>query len=82
MSTASHTSFFDEVVSASGLSPVIAPFTITRLLLRAGVNEGELDPGLLARALDELQAGLAVYLKPEQLDAAMTRLRELAGRAA
>jgi hypothetical protein len=82
VSTTSQRSFFDEVVAASGLSPVIAPFTLTRLLLRAGVREDGLGPTGLSQALTEIEDGLRVYLKPEQLEAAMARLRELAGRSA
>ena len=70
-------SFLDEVVAASGLSPVIAPFTISRLLLRAGVR-GDLDPDGLATALGEIEAGLRVYLPDDEVAAAMERLRALA----
>jgi hypothetical protein len=70
-------SLFDEVVEASGLSPVIAPFTISRLLLRAGVRT-ELDADGLARALDEIERGLGVYLPAEEVAAAMGRIGALA----
>ncbi len=70
-------SLFDEVVSASGLTPVIAPFTISRLLLRAGVRS-DLDRDGLARALDEIERGLRVYLPDDEVAAAMDRIRGLA----
>lgn len=77
MSDTASRSFLDEVVAASGLSPVIAPFTISRLLLRAGVR-GEVDPAGLATALGEIENGLRVYLPDDEVAAAMTRLRSLA----
>lgn len=70
-------SLFDEVVAASGLAPVIAPFTISRLLLRAGVGSN-LDRDGLARALDEIERGLRVYLPEEEVAAAMERIGALA----
>jgi hypothetical protein len=72
--------FFDEVVAASGLAPVIAPFTVARLLLRAGVRDDELTPASLDRALDEFESGLRVYLGEPEVQGAMARLRALAGR--
>lgn len=78
MSQTSSSTFFDEVVAASGLSPLIAPFTITRLLLRAGVT-GDLDPAGLSRALDDIEHGLRVYLADDDVAAAIERLRALAG---
>jgi hypothetical protein len=70
-------SFFDEAAAATGLSPVIAQFTLTRLLLRAGVH-GDLGPAELARALGEIEQGLRVYLPEPEVAAAMARLRALA----
>lgn len=78
MTETSSTTFFDEAAAATGLSPLIAPFTLTRLLLRAGVS-GELDPAGLARALDEIELGLRVYLGEDDVAAALERLRSLAG---
>lgn len=69
--------FFDEVVAASGLAPVIARFTLARLLLRAGVRDEELTPATLERALGEIESGLRVYLGEAEVGAAMTRLRAL-----
>ena len=74
MSGTTSGSFLDEVAAASGLSPVIAPFTISRLLLRAGVGS-EVDPRGLAAALGEIEAGLRVYLPDDEVAAAMERLR-------
>ena len=71
---------FDEVVEASGLAEVIAPFAISRLLVRAGVSPRELTREDLTRALPELEQGLAVYLHGEELVRAVDALRRLAGQ--
>lgn len=72
------TVLFDEVVRASRLNRLVAPFTITRLLVRADVLPGDLTPMELARALPELETGLSVYLEPEDLRAAVDEIRTLA----
>lgn len=79
MNAAEQGTLFDEVVAASGLSPLIAPFTVTRLLVRAGASPRSLDRGGLVRALPELEKGLAVYLDEAKVAEAMSRLRALAG---
>ncbi len=71
--------FFDQAVRASGLNPVIAPFTVSRLLLRAEVQPKQLTPDGLARALPALEEGLGVYLRGDDLERSMRALRELAG---
>ena len=68
----------DEVVEASGLTALIAPFTVSRLLISAGVTPQELTPADLKAALPELERGLAVYLQPDELQQALERLRALA----
>lgn len=75
------TSLFEEVVARTGLNPMIAPFTVSRLLLRAEVQPKRLTHDDLARALPTLEEGLAVYLRGEELDAALASLRELAADA-
>ena len=72
------TELFDEVVAASGLADVIAPFAISRLLVRAGVSPRDLTREDLARALPELEQGLSVYLKGDDLQRAVDALRRLA----
>lgn len=69
---------FDRVVAASRLSRAIAPFTITRLLVRAGVVPSELTREDLVAALPTLGEGLAVYLPPEEVDAALRDIEALA----
>ena len=68
----------DRVVEASGLMPLIAPFTVSRLLITADVSPRDLTPADLRRALPDLERGLAVYLSDEQLEDAGRRLRQLA----
>ena len=73
------TSLFDDVVRATGLVELIAPFTVSRLLVAADVAAPqEVTRPDLARALPTLERGLAVYLDDERLAQAITRLRDLA----
>jgi hypothetical protein len=74
--------FFDRIVAASGLSPVIAPFTVSRLLVRADVRPDTVTPGELARALPVLEEGLGVYLRGTELERACRDVRALAEGAA
>lgn len=71
---------FDEVVTASRLSQVIARFTVSRLLISVGVLPAEMTPRDLAGALPRLEEGLSVYLRGDELDAALTEIRRLAAR--
>jgi len=71
-------SLFDEVVEASGLMALIAPFTISRLLIAAEVLPEDLTRHDLSRALPELERGLAVYLDADQLEQARSKLGRLA----
>ena len=68
---------FDEVVSASRLSRVIARFTVSRLLISAGVLPAEMTPGDLAGALPRLEQGLSVYLEGDELRRALSDIRRL-----
>ena len=75
----SEASFFDRVVDASRLNETIAPFAVSRLLLRAAVDPSSLTPESLARALPQLEEGIAVYLRGDELESARRDLRALAG---
>ncbi len=77
--SASGGALFDEVVAASRLSPVIARFTVSRLLISAGVLPDEMTPRDIAEALPRLEEGLAVYLADDELNAALAEIRRLAG---
>ena len=68
----------DEVVEASGLLPLIAPFTVRRLLIAADVSPQTLTRQDLEKALPQLERGLSVYLDDGQLADSLTRLRRLA----
>jgi hypothetical protein len=68
---------FDAVVEASGLLALIAPYTISRLLIGAGASPQALTREELREALPHLEAGLAVYLSDEQLAQAMANFRRL-----
>lgn len=74
-------SLFDQVVAASGLNEIVAPFTISRLLLRADAQPDQLRPEDLARALPELERGIRVYLTDEEAAEAVDKLRALAHHA-
>ena len=69
---------FDAVVQASGLVELIAPFTISRLLVAADVSPQQMTRSDLERAMPQLQQGLAVYLGPDDLERAVADLRALA----
>ena len=71
---------FDEVVRATGLVELIAPFTVSRLLVSAGVVPQELTRADLERALPTLEQGIAVFLDEEALSRAVGRLRALVQR--
>jgi hypothetical protein len=69
---------FDEVVRASGLVDLIAPFAISRMLVSAGVaSPRDITPDELQRALPSLEEGLSTYLRGDDLDAARDALRRL-----
>lgn len=74
----SENALFDRVVAESGLNEIVAPFTISRLLLRADVQPRELTPDTLARALPEVENGIRVYLDEDEARRAVERLRALA----
>lgn len=67
---------FDVVVRA--LEPSlrsVAPFVLTRLLLRAAIfDRDSLTASELNRALPILEAGLAEVLAPSELQAALNRI--------
>ncbi len=68
---------FDAVVEASGLMSLIAPYTMSRLLIGAGASPQALTREALGESLPHLEAGLAVYLSEDQLARAMGNLRRL-----
>ena len=74
-------SLFDQVVAASGLTPLVAPYTIRRLLLRENIVPPEtVTREQLERALPNLLTALRVYLDGEEHAAATAALERLAAR--
>jgi hypothetical protein len=71
-------SFFDEVVSRSGLSPVIGPSTIARACRRAGVDPQMLNAVNLARVLPSLRNTLGIFLDEKEVEQRMQALQGLA----
>lgn len=67
-------SLFDQVVQRSGLSPVFAKGTIQRAFARIGVDHTKLKPQDIEKAIPALQAALAVFLPPNELQ---KRLQEI-----
>ena len=71
---------FDEVVESSGLAEMIAPFAVSRLLVAADVVPPQnLTPDRLRHALPTLEQGLGAYLRGDELEQAVAKLRALAG---
>ena len=75
------TPLFEEVVAASGLNDLIAPFAVSRMLVSADVEPQTLTADGLKRALPQLEEGLAVYLRGPELEGALDAIRQLTGRA-
>jgi len=69
---------FDQVVAASRLNRLVAPFTVSRLLTRAGVLPNDLTGEGLLAALPHLEHGLALYLDADELREALRDIRRLA----
>jgi hypothetical protein len=74
---------FEEVVAASRLTPRVAPFTVRRLLMRAGVVPPEnVTPDELRAALPAFRDGLGVYLEDAEIPEVLSDLETLTRRAA
>ena len=72
---------FSSVVMASRLSDVVGSYAIARLLLNAEVSPRDVTPEGLERALPRIEAGLAVYLRGDELEAAVRDVRSLVAQA-
>lgn len=75
---ASNSKLFDDVVKATRLVELIAPFTVSRLLVGAGVSPREMTREDLAEAIPHLERGLAIYLRDDELAGALEDIRLLA----
>ncbi|HYO51538.1 response regulator [Archangium sp.] len=71
-------SFFDAVVARSGLSPVIAPSTMTRACRKAGVEPQLLTPTSLARALPSIRDMLNIFLDAQEAERRIQAIQALA----
>lgn len=73
---------FDQVVEASGLSPLIGPGTIRRACERAGIDHPDHLTRLeLLRAVPEIEAALGTYFASDEVKervAALLRLTRCA----
>jgi len=59
---------FDEIVSRTGLAPIIGPGTVQRALHAAGVSPELAQTQDYLRALPELRVRMAIYLEPTMLE--------------
>lgn len=69
---------FDQIVQRSGLSPVFAKGTVQRAFARMGIDPTKIKRDDLERALPALQAALAVFLPPNELQKRMQEIGRLA----
>jgi hypothetical protein len=72
--------FFERVVAASGLAPVIAGPAMRRALTRAGVDPATMTSQDLAQAMASIETSLRVYLPNDVVAKQLEALRLLALR--
>lgn len=76
--TANDAALFEEVVRRSGLASWVGPGLLRRALQAVGVEEaGAARSEHFKRALPQLEARMAVYLKPEDLAQRVASIRKL-----
>lgn len=75
---AAHGSLFDALVARCGLSPVIAPSTMTRACRKAGVEPQLLTPASLARALPSIRDMLHIFLDAQEAERRIQSIQALA----
>jgi hypothetical protein len=69
---------FERIVTASGLIPAVAPYTIRRLLIRELILPPEsVTPEQFERVLPNVTKALAVYFEQEEHDRVAGALRAL-----
>jgi DNA-binding response OmpR family regulator len=73
-----HGSLFDALVARCGLSPVIAPSTMTRACRKAGVEPQLLTPTSLARALPSIRDMLHIFLDAQEAERRIQSIQALA----
>jgi DNA-binding response OmpR family regulator len=73
-----HGSLFDALVARCGLSPVIAPSTMTRACRKAGVEPRMLTPATLARAMPSIRDMLHIFLDAQEAERRIQAIQTLA----
>ncbi|QRO00288.1 response regulator [Archangium violaceum] len=73
-----HGSLFDALVARCGLSPVIAPSTMTRACRKAGVEPQMLTPVTLAKALPSIRDMLHIFLDAQEAERRIQAIQALA----
>ncbi len=74
---AAHGNLFNELVARCGLSPVIAPSTMTRACRKAGVEPQLLNPVTLAKALPTIRDMLHIFLDAQEAERRIQSIQAL-----
>jgi hypothetical protein len=74
------TAFFDQVVAASCLSPLVASSVVCRACDMTGVEPQRMAPEHLRDVLPALRKGMSIFLSNPEIDRALRRLEPLAPR--
>ncbi|MGA9523960.1 MAG: hypothetical protein WBV82_21040 [Myxococcaceae bacterium] len=72
--------FFDSVVAASCLSPLIAASVVSRACDMSGIQPQRMAPEQLRDVLPALRKGMSIFLSNPEIDRALRRLEALAPR--
>lgn len=70
--------FFDQVVAATKLNPMLAPFVVRRICVNQDVVAAELDAAQLRRIMPKLVDAVVQYLEPAKVPAMREALERLA----
>lgn len=68
---------FDNLVQASGLSPIFAPSTLKRACERAGVNAETMTKADLVKALPFVRRALETFMPMQDVEARMRVISKL-----
>jgi len=68
---------FGALVDQCGLSSLFAKSVVTRACTRAGVNPEQIPRTKLSGLLAEIEVGIQSFLDPDEVTAALERLRAL-----
>jgi hypothetical protein len=75
---ASTATLFEALVARCGLSPVIAPSTMTRACRKAGVEPQTLTPASLTKALPSIRDMLNIFLDAQEAERRIQAIQALA----